>query len=125
MADIRTLNVLIVDDHEAMRALLRKVLERAGVASVRDAENGADGLALLEQAPANLIIADITMPGMDGLAFATRVRAGSSQARIVLLTGRTDAATAEAARAVGVDLLLTKPVAPSALLEALNRLLAD
>jgi len=126
MTDLSALDVLIVDDHEAMRALLRKVLERAGVQALRDASNGADALALLEQKSADLILADLTMPGMDGLTFARRVR-GSERlalARMVALTGRADAATAEAAREAGFDIVLTKPVAPRDLLEALNRLLA-
>lgn len=127
MTDLSALDILIVDDHEAMRALLRKVLERAGVQSVRDASSGADAIALLEQQRADLILADLTMPGMDGLAFARRVRGEPrwAQARIVMLTGRSDAATVEGARQAGIDLLLTKPVAPRDLLEAINRVLAD
>jgi CheY-like chemotaxis protein len=127
MVELSTLDVLIVDDHEAMRAMLRKVLDRAGVQSIRDAANGADAIALLEQSSADLILADLTMPGMDGLAFARRVRGEPrwARARIVMLTGRGDAATAEAAQQAGIDLLLTKPVAPRDLLAAINRVLAD
>jgi two-component system chemotaxis response regulator CheY len=117
------LDVLIVDDHEPMRAMLRKVLERAGVNSVRDAASGKAALELLQERGAQLILVDQTMPEMDGLALVQRVRADSSSAgaRIIMLTGRADAAHAEAARKAGVDAVLVKPVAPSELLAAIER----
>ena len=117
------LDVLIVDDHEPMRAMLRKVLERAGVNSVRDAASGAVALNLLRQRSAQLILVDQTKPEMDGLALVERVRADPSctDIRIVMLTGRADAAHAEAARNAGVDAVLVKPVAPSGLLAAIER----
>lgn len=126
MAGIETLDILIVDDHEPMRAMLRKVLERAGVAHIREAARGDDALALLKRRGADLILVDQTMPGMDGLSLAAIVRAGATgaQTRIVLLTGRTDAAAREAARNAGVDAVLEKPIAPRDLLVALNDVLA-
>jgi two-component system chemotaxis response regulator CheY len=126
MDAIAALDILIVDDHEAMRTLLRKVLERAGAANIRDAASGADALALLAERPAALILADQSMPGMDGTAFVARVRADPvlAGARIVMITGRVDAASAAAATAAGADAVLVKPIAPRDLLSALNRVLA-
>lgn len=117
------LDVLIVDDHEPMRAMLRKVLERAGVGSVRDAASGKAALELLRERGAQLVLVDQTMPEMDGLALVERLRSDPSCAgmRIVMLTGRADAAHAEAARRAGVDAMLVKPVAPSELLAAIER----
>lgn len=122
MTGFAALDVLIVDDHPAMRALLRKVLERAGAASVRDAAGGAEGLALLAQQAAQLILVDQTMPGMDGVAFVEQVRAQGAAARIMMITGRGDARTAETARAAGADAVLVKPIAPSDLLAAIAAL---
>lgn len=120
------LDVLIVDDHEPMRAMLRKVLERAGVASVRDAASGKAALELLQERSAQLILVDQTMPEMDGLTLVDRVRADPSYAgaRVIMLTGRADAPHAEAARNAGVDAVLVKPVAPSELLAAIERVLS-
>ncbi len=117
------LDVLIVDDHEPMRAMLRKVLERAGVEAIRDAASGKAALDLLQERNAQLILVDQTMPEMDGLALVERVRADPSctGVRIVMLTGRADAAHAEAAHKAGVDAVLVKPVAPSELLAAIER----
>jgi two-component system, chemotaxis family, chemotaxis protein CheY len=121
---VRALSVLIVDDHEAMRALLRKVLERAGVSDVRDAENGNAGLGLLVERGADLILVDQTMPHMDGVTFVEHARAAGSTARIVMITGRGDARTSDAARAAGADALLVKPVSPSDLVAAIEKLFA-
>jgi DNA-binding response OmpR family regulator len=124
MTDLAALDVLIVDDHEGMRALLRKVLERAGVGSVRDANSGAAGLALLAERPANLILVDQNMPEMNGVMFVVQVRAAGSTARVLMITGRGDASTAEAARVAGANALLVKPIAPSDLIAAIERLFA-
>jgi two-component system chemotaxis response regulator CheY len=121
---VRALSVLIVDDHEAMRALLRKVLERAGVSDVRDADSGDAGLALLAERSADLILVDQTMPQMDGVTFVEHARAAGHAARILMITGRGDARTTEAARAAGADAVLVKPVAPRDLLAAIEKLFA-
>ena len=121
---VRALSVLIVDDHEAMRALLRKVLERAGVGDVRDAESGAAGLALLAERGADLILVDQSMPEMDGVTFVQHARTAASAARILMITGRGDARTSDAARSAGADAVLVKPVAPSDLVAAIEKLFA-
>lgn len=122
---VRALSVLILDDHEAMRALLRKVLERASVNDVRDAPNGDAGLALLAERGADLILVDQTMPQMDGVTFVRHARTAGTVARIVMITGRGDARTRDAAHAAGADAVLVKPVAPRDLLAAIERLFAD
>lgn len=120
------LDVLIVDDHEAMRTLIARVLTRAGVARVRSAANGADALAALRERPASLVLADQNMPGMDGLAFISAVRADPKHGapKIAMVSGQASAEHAEAARAAGADAVLVKPVSPRALLEAINALFA-
>jgi CheY-like chemotaxis protein len=124
MGAIAELEVLIVDDHEGMRALLRKVLERAGAERVREAASGADALALLAERPAQLILADHMMPGMDGMAFVRQARASAgASVRILMITGRAEKRIAIEAEAAGVDALLVKPVAPSDLFAAIERVL--
>ncbi len=121
------LDILVVDDHEAMRTLLLRVLNRAGVPRLRAAADGAEGLARLEERAANLILVDQTMPGMDGSAFIRAVRADARHAgaRIITITGRSEAAQTAAARAAGADAVLIKPVTPRALLEAIDAVFAQ
>jgi two-component system chemotaxis response regulator CheY len=122
---LATLPILIVDDHEAMRTLLCTVLERAGAGDVRVAASGEEALALLAEAPAGLVLADQTMPGMDGVALVAHLRADERMhgARIVMISGKNDAAHREEAAQAGVDAVLVKPVSPRALLETLERVL--
>jgi two-component system, chemotaxis family, chemotaxis protein CheY len=100
------------------------VLQRAGVSDVRDADSGETGLAMLGERSADLILVDQTMPQMDGVTFVEHARAAGSAARIVMITGRADARTSDAARAAGADAVLVKPIAPSDLVAAIENLFA-
>lgn len=120
------LDILIVDDHEAMRAMLRRTLSVAGATHIRDAANGARAIEALEQRPADLILADYAMPVMDGCSFVRAVRAEPCYGapRIIMITGHAEQAHLDAARAAGADAVLVKPVTPRELLRTLEGLLA-
>ena len=62
------MNILVVDDELGLRHTLTLILQAEGHA-VRAASDGATGLERLGEAPADLIICDVSMPGLDGLAF--------------------------------------------------------
>jgi CheY-like chemotaxis protein len=99
--------VLVVDDDPEIRDVLREVLELAGRAVVEAADGRAALAAAAARAPA-LILLDVRMPLMDGLAFASAYRARSGRpAPIILMTGREDPAAA--VLATGADALLPKP----------------
>jgi two-component system chemotaxis response regulator CheY len=120
------LDVLIVDDHEAMRTLLSRVLAKAGVSSVRTAADAAQALALAAERPPTLILADQNMPGMNGLAFIEAVRAEPrfETTRIIMISGHASTEHAAMARAAGADVVLAKPVSPRDLLAAIEALFA-
>jgi two-component system, chemotaxis family, chemotaxis protein CheY len=120
------LSVLIVDDHEGMRTLLRAILERGGMVNVRESSDGAAGLAAIAEAAPQLILVDQRMPGMDGMAFIAHVRADErcNDTRIVMISGEVNAATRDAARAAGADAVLSKPVSPRDLMSAIEALFA-
>lgn len=110
--------ILVMDDDESMRALLRLHLTNAGY-QVRLAEDAVvAGHAILDDRP-DLILADIQMPFMDGLEFVRAVKADPSVAAIpvILVTARTDAE--QCARKVGAVAYFTKPVAADRLLRAI------
>ncbi|MEK6632652.1 MAG: response regulator, partial [Nitrospirota bacterium] len=58
--------ILIIDDEESIRHLLREVLEKAGH-QVLEASNGREGLEIYQKHPADLVIMDLLMPDTDGL----------------------------------------------------------
>lgn len=83
---VRSLKVMLVDDQSAVRAIVRRALHSLGISSVVEAADGQMALKLLnsdEGRRSDLIICDLNMPGMDGLAFcnacaATRICRTSS-----------------------------------------------
>ena len=78
-------SVLIVDDEEAIRRLIRSTLEQAGY-HVREAADGKAGLSHYRQSPADLVIMDILMPDQDGLESILTLRREFPEARIVMVT---------------------------------------
>jgi CheY-like chemotaxis protein len=78
--------ILVVDDDQAVRLLLRAVLERRGHAVV-EAKNGDEGLQYYRAAPADLVITDIQMPVMDGLQMIKELRGDFPTAKIIAISG--------------------------------------
>lgn len=95
--------VLIAEDEEALRLFLCRALEEAGHTVVA-AVNGAEALDILARSPApfELLLADIKMPVMDGIALALTVARDHPQTPIVLMTGYAD----QRERAHGLDRLI-------------------
>lgn len=115
------LDVLIVEDHDALRDALAEVLGGAGhrVIAVGSAE------AVAELPPAwcsDIAILDLNLPGEDGLSLAIRLRRAQPGIGIVMLTTRASLADKLAGYDSGADLYLPKPVAPAELLAAVAAL---
>lgn len=105
--------VLIVDDNETNVELFRLLLEAAGM-SVRAATRAEEGIAMARQLRPGVILMDIAMPGVDGLA-ATRILKADPETQdipVVAVTSHARAEDAREARLAGCDGLLTKPVEP-------------
>jgi response regulator RpfG family c-di-GMP phosphodiesterase len=100
--------VLLVDDNAAVRRLLRSVLEPAGYA-LREAGDGEEALRLLEDEGADLILCDLQMPGMGGLALLRRIRAVDDTVAFIILTGAGTTDDAVEALRLQADDYLTKP----------------
>ena len=120
-------HILFVDDSPTMRASVTFCLRNAGYL-VTEAENGLDGLAKLQQMkdagqlPA-LIITDVNMPEMDGLAFITQVKQSPFRfVPVLVLTTEGDNAMKERGRAAGASGWLLKPFQPEKLLWAIKKL---
>jgi len=101
-------DILIIDDDDAIRAILRRVLEAVGH-SVREAADGKTGLRHFADHPADLVLSDILMPDMDGIEFLTTVRRRSPGARIVAMSGGAGEGILEAASALGAVAVMRKP----------------
>ncbi|MBX4899616.1 MULTISPECIES: response regulator [Rhizobium] len=114
-------HVVVVDDHNDIRDLVRRYLERQGY-KVSVAEGGSTLRRILERQPVDLIILDIMMPGEDGISLCKHVRA-SSDTPIIFLTAMTDDTDRIMGLELGADDYLVKPFNPRELLARIRAVL--
>ena len=102
------MRILVVDDEEAIRLALGELLTSAGH-DVREAGTGDVALATLDGAPADLVLADLRMPGMDGMQLLEAIRGRFPETLVVLVTAQGDERTAVQALKLGAYDYLPKP----------------
>jgi len=110
-------NVVIVDDEKPIMQLCMKVLELQGH-TVEGFTRGEDAVARLLASPADLLVVDYKMPGLNGVEVVRRVRAARPEQRVVMITGHGTAEVVAEATEVRVNGLLFKPFTPNELVEA-------
>jgi two-component system, sensor histidine kinase and response regulator len=122
------LRVLLVEDNPVNQMLARRLLEKNGH-QVVVAANGKEALAVLDVHPFDLVLMDLEMPEMDGLAATAAIRAGEQgsgrRLPIIALTAQDGSDDRQAALAAGMDAYLTKPVHGPRLLQALSEAVAQ
>lgn len=118
-------HILVVDDHGPLRQALEGLLRAEGY-RVTVAADGLEGLGVLDRLVPDLIIADIMMPRMDGLAFlaAVRARADGPTIPFIFLTARADDTAVTGGAAGPAPATLRKPFAPDELLALVRARLA-
>jgi CheY-like chemotaxis protein len=123
LAVLAEMDFLVVDDSEDTIAMLEQLLKTGG-ANVTTATNGADALRLASEREFDVILSDISMPGMDGFEFLQRLRKinGRQHVPVVAITGFGRSDDIERARAAGFYSHLTKPLNLQALAEVLQSL---
>ena len=122
--DAAPLAVLVVEDFEDTRYLMRLELERRGF-RVLEARNGEEGVELAARERPDIILMDIGLPLMDGIEATRRIRAQEDQRDllIVALTAHHETEYRANALAAGCDAYLTKPIDFDWLIDLLGRLL--
>ena len=128
-------SVLIIDDEEEVSHALERVLQRAGL-KVTVTLGSAEGLAAFEREPADLVITDIIMPKVHGIAVIKAIRAKRPETRIIAISGGgnfgpleyqpeaiTTSAYLAAATQAGADAVLTKPFDKEVLLDTVRKVL--
>ncbi len=116
--------IMLVDDEEEVRkAMIRKMdWEGLGVTVVGDAENGQDALEKLEQLEPDVVMTDIRMPYMDGLALTSYIREKYPSVKVLIFSGYDDFEYAQQAIKLNVTEYILKPVNGQELGEILSRI---
>ena len=130
-------NILIIDDERDVRIVLKEVLQREGY-DVTLAVNGREGLQKLESGGADLVITDVIMPGIDGVAIVGEIREMHPEMPIIVISGGGNVAPMNyepgaistsaylaSAKTAGADRTLTKPFERKELVFAVKELLGD
>jgi len=115
-----SIRILIVDDEEPVRRLLKKELSRKGFYT-DTAENGRVALLKLMDSSFDIILLDIVMPDMDGMALLKQLKNDPASPAIVVLTGKATVETAVKAMKDGAHDYLTKPYKLEELLRVSKR----
>jgi CheY-like chemotaxis protein len=116
-------DILIIDDDRQMRRLLTRILGGAGH-TVREAENGRDGIAEFQRQRAALVISDIVMPDMEGIETILALRREEPDIPIIAISGGSEPVYLRAAGRLGATATLEKPFLPHQLLTLVKCLLA-
>jgi len=112
--------VLLVDDHEVVRAGFKSLLMSSNRYTVIEAGNAELGYkAYMEQQP-DIVVSDINMPGMGGIELVRRIMSYDNSAKIIVLSMYDDASHVENMKKLGVKGYVTKRSAPTELLEAMK-----
>jgi len=114
------IRVLVVDDEEPLRRLLKKELSRKGF-SVEVAQDGSQALDLLKNSSYDVILLDIMMPEVNGIEVMKKLKEDSSAPAIIVLTGKATVETAVEAMKNGAYDYLTKPYKLDELIIIINR----
>src|SRR5712692_3210290 len=117
-------HILIVDDSRETRDIYAEYLSYFGY-GVAGVGSGREALDIVQTLPPDVVVIDLTLPGMDGYEATRRLRAtpDTKDVRIIMLTGHLLRGSEQAALAAGADTFLTKPCLPEELLAAIERLL--
>jgi DNA-binding NarL/FixJ family response regulator len=112
--------VLVVDDTASIRTEIRLLLEDAGLEVVGEADHGAEGVILARELRPDVVVMDVRMPILDGIAATSYITRELPGTRVIVFSAFDDAELAESARAAGAAGFLTKGTSPAAIAAAVQ-----
>jgi len=116
------IRIVLIDDHNIMRAGLRSILEKhADMDVVGEAEDGETGLALVKQLRPDIALVDVHMPGISGVELTERMRRAKMESRVVILTVANESPFPRRLLEAGASGYLTKGCPAEELVKALRQ----
>lgn len=111
------LKVLIVEDQQDARAMLRNMLAELGITQIFEAANGREAMRFMDSAFdfVNIVICDWNMPGLTGVEFLRQLRSVDAAVPFLMITGRSDMNSVVEAKSAGVTAYIRKPFSPKQL----------
>jgi CheY-like chemotaxis protein len=119
-----THKILLVDDEPELLGSWERILRPLGYACLI-ASTGTEAMVLIDRQAPDLIVSDLRLPGIDGLAVARYARARLPAILVLLVSADDSDGTRDAAREIGAGAFLAKPFANAAFRQAVERLLAS
>lgn len=126
---LATTKILVVDDEQYMRKVVRTMLTTMGVRTIYEAPDGHSGLEAIRTTAPDVVILDWEMPGLDGAGFTRMVRSPATfplpAVPIIMLTGHGERGRVLEAMQCGINEFLLKPVSSKALQDRLTAVLMN
>lgn len=116
--------VLVTDDNEEVRSVIRRTLEAAGY-DAHEAGNGKEALRMLHTMKFDVVITDILMPEQDGIETIMYLRREAPQTKVITISGSENELFLADARGLGAMAVLAKPFTPNDLLRLVSSVLGE
>jgi DNA-binding NarL/FixJ family response regulator len=121
MSEVQTIKILLVEDHLLTRIGLKTVIQRQDdLRVVGEAGNGEEAIGKFNELAPNLVLMDVSMPEMDGIAAARKIKANHQDVKIVMLTSHDNDRDIFASLAAGAGGYCMKGAAPERLYSAIR-----
>ena len=114
-------NILICDDAAFMRMMIKDILTKNGYNVVGEAENGAKGVEKYNELKPDLVLMDITMPEMDGIAALKAIKASDAGATVIMCSAMGQQAMVIESIQAGARDFIVKPFQAERVLEAVKK----
>ena len=116
-------NILIVDDAAFMRMMIKDILTKNGYNVIGEAENGAKAFEKYSELKPDLVLMDITMPEVDGIAALKKIKGADPNALIIMCSAMGQQAMVIEAIQGGAKDFIVKPFQPDRVLEAVKKVI--
>lgn len=116
--------ILIIEDASYLRTMYKKLIDLIGGHEVIEAVNGREGIEKICSDEPDLVLADLSMPEMDGMELLTVLRDTNVDAKVIIVSSNTDEITADRCFNLGVSAFLNKPLKKDDLREAIEKVLS-